>query len=134
MKSLVKMGAVLLTALTLTAYTASAQTPETSPSTNAPAAPKPRPHQISGKIASIDTAGKSISVTNKNGTETIQITTKTKISKSGAPATLEDAKVGEPILAAVTKDEAGNWVALRVRLGAARKKAAPSTNAPPAAQ
>jgi hypothetical protein len=135
MKSLVKMGVVLAAALTLAAYSTNAQTPAPSTETNTTATPRPKSHQMSGKIASVDIGAKTITVTLRNGTsETVQVTSKTRMSKDGAPATLEDATVGEPILAVARKDDAGNWVAFRIRFGAPKKKAAPSTNAPPAGQ
>src|SRR6185437_1129235 len=56
-----------------------------------------------GKLKAIDNSAKTISV----GNETIQITSTTKISRSGKPATLADGAVGDEVAGAYKKDAAG---------------------------
>src|SRR5689334_7300804 len=69
----------------------------------APAVKKPnaRPLPFHGKIEAIDSTAKTISV----GKMTIQITSETKISKTGKPATLADGAVGDEVAGAYRKSE-----------------------------
>src|SRR5438046_10198290 len=64
----------------------------------APAVKKPnaRPIPFHGKLKAIDSAAKTISV----GEQTIQVTSETKIMKTGKPATLADAAVGADVAGA----------------------------------
>ena len=105
-------------------------------STNAPAASKKLP--IHGKAAAVDTAGMTLTI----GTTVINITSETKITKDGKPATLSDIKEGDAVSASYQKGENGKNDALKVNDGVTKsskkkKKAAESgssTNAPAAAQ
>ena len=84
--------------------------------TNAPAAakkPSKRVIPFHGKLKAIDNTAKTISV----GTETIQITSETKITKVGKPATLEDGTVGDNVAGAYRKDADGNLNAISLRFG-----------------
>jgi hypothetical protein len=99
--------------------------------TNAPAAPKKSSRHIipfHGKVKAIDNTAKTISV----GTETIQITSETRIMKLGKPATLEDGTVGEDVAGAFRKDAEGNLNAISVRFGPKPPVAVPNskTNSP----
>ncbi|HTB85041.1 MAG TPA: DUF5666 domain-containing protein [Candidatus Sulfotelmatobacter sp.] len=104
-------------------------------STNgAPAATAPHHHAggIHGKVASVDTAAMTITV----GETTIVITSETKITKDGKPATLSDIAVGDYVSAAGKKDDSGKFNATRVADGKMMKKkkaddSTTSTNAPP---
>ena len=65
-------------------------------STNAPAATAPaKKHgmQFKGKIVAIDATAMTLTV----GTKTFNITSTTKITKDGKPATLADFAVGDPV-------------------------------------
>ncbi len=66
-----------------------------------------------GKLKSVDNNAKTISI----GNETIQITSETKISKGGKPATLEDGTVGDDVAGAYKKDADGKLNALSLRFG-----------------
>lgn len=120
------MCLVLLTALALAATTANAQTNSTS--TNAPAAkPKMKSTRYAGTIASVDAAAKTITVTLASGaTETLSITSKTKIKKDGEPATLADAAAGQKVKGSSHKNDAGDWVATTVNIGETKKAAPPA--------
>ena len=102
--------------------------------TNAPA-PAMTPAKklpFHGKAAAVDTAAMTVTV----GTLVINITSETKISKDGKPATLEDIKVGDTVSGSYKKDDAGKLNASTIRDGIKKKKKAAttdtSTNAPPA--
>lgn len=64
-----------------------------------------------GKLKAVDKNAKTISI----GNETIQITSATKISRSGKPATLEDGVVGDEAAGAYKKDAAGKLDAVSLR-------------------
>ena len=80
----------------------------------APAAPKKvRALPFHGKIETIDQTAKTITI----GKETIQITSETKISKAGKPATLTDAAVGDEVAGSYRKDAEGKLNASMLRIG-----------------
>ena len=66
-----------------------------------------------GNIKAIDKTAKTISV----GTEVIQITSETVITKAGKPATLSDGADGDQVSGAYRKDAEGKLNALSVRFG-----------------
>jgi hypothetical protein len=68
---------------------------------------------IHGKLATVDKAAKTLTV----GQTTIQLTADTKITKDGKAATLDDAVVGEHVVAMGKKNEEGKFVATSLRLG-----------------
>ena len=79
-----------------------------------------------GKLAAIDKLAKTITV----GKRTFQITSETKIKKSGKPATLADGVVGEPVSGYVKPSSEGKLLATTVNFGAKapepnQKKSAP---------
>jgi hypothetical protein len=84
-------------------------------STNAVPKKKPanRALPFHGKLKAIDNTAKTISV----GTETFQITSETKITKAGKPATLADGAVGDDVAGAYKKDAEGKLNALSLRFG-----------------
>ena len=86
-------------------------------STNAPTAPaKHKKHEtlpFHGKLSSIDAAAMTLTV----GERTFVITSTTKISKDGTPATLAEAVVGEPVSGAYKKGADGKLTATSVHLG-----------------
>ena len=95
--------------------------------TNAPAASdqtapaKPKKHDIQpfrGKLSAVDTNAKTLTV----GTLTLQITSDTKITKDGQPATLSDGVVGEPVGGVYKKTPDGKLNALSVHFGVKPKK------------
>ncbi|HUA38426.1 MAG TPA: hypothetical protein VMA35_08560 [Candidatus Sulfopaludibacter sp.] len=89
--------------------------------TNAPSAgqtaPKPKTHgaiPFHGKIDAVDTSAMTLKV----GARIFEITADTKIFNNGEPATLADAKAGEPVRGTYKKTEAGKLEAVTVHLGA----------------
>jgi len=132
MKSFAKVCLVLVTVMTMAAYSAQAQTDSSTTTTNtAPAAkPKPKSKKYMGTIASVDSDAKTITVTLASGdSQTIKITSKTRIKKDGEAATLADAAAGQKVQGYERKNDAGDWVAGSVNIGEMKPKAA----APPAA-
>jgi type IV secretory pathway TrbL component len=71
-------------------------------------------HPFRGKLAAVDKIAKTIKV----GESVYQITSETKITKDGKPATLEDGIVGEPVTGYVKPAEGGKMAATTVRFGA----------------
>ena len=70
-------------------------------------------HPFHGKLAAVDKVAKTIKV----GESVYQITSETKISKDGKPATLEDGVVGEPVSGYVKPTEDGKTPATTVNFG-----------------
>jgi len=111
-KSILKFGllALLSVAIAGTPVVLRAQ----NATTNAPAKkPSNRTLPFRGKLAAIDNTEKTITV----GKETLQITSETRISKAGKPATLEDGAVGDEVAGAYKKDAQGKLNALSLRFG-----------------
>jgi hypothetical protein len=67
-----------------------------------------------GKLAAVDLTAKTIQV----GKSTYHITSETKITKAGQPATLADGVVGEPVSGYVEPTEGDKMAARTVRFGA----------------
>jgi hypothetical protein len=74
-------------------------------------APKSLPFR--GKVKTIDNSAKTLSV----GKETFQITSETKITKMGKPATLSDGAEGDQVAGSYHKDADGKSTASMVRFG-----------------
>ncbi len=131
MKSFAKICLVLLAALTMAAFSTNAQTASPPSSTNKPAAAaaKPKAKRYAGTIASVDKDAKTITITLASGaSQTIHITSDTKIKKDGKPGIFADAVVGQKVRAFERQDDSGNWVVSTVNIGEPKLKAA----APPA--
>jgi hypothetical protein len=122
LRSILKLGAVSL----LAAAVASLPLQVLAQSTNKPAAEKKAAHAkkessakkkaahpFHGKLAEVDKVAKTI----KLGESTYQITSETKITKDGKPATLEDGVVGEPVSGYAKPTEDGKMAATSVRFG-----------------
>ncbi len=77
------------------------------------AAKKKAGHPFHGNLAAVDKVAKTI----KLGESVYQITSETKITKAGKPATLEDGVVGEPVSGYAKPGEGGKMVATTVRFG-----------------
>jgi hypothetical protein len=76
-------------------------------------AKKKAAHPFHGKLAEVDKVAKTI----KLGQSVYQITSETKITKDGKPATLEDGVVGEPVSGYAKPTEDGKMAATTVRFG-----------------
>jgi hypothetical protein len=70
-------------------------------------------HPFRGKLAAVDKTAKTI----KLGESTYQITSQTKITKAGKPATLDDGVVGEEVTGYARPTEDGKMAASSVRFG-----------------
>jgi hypothetical protein len=98
-------------------------------STNAPTtAPAPAPekkHSVRyhGNLAAVDTNAMTLSV----GDLTLQVTSKTKISKDGQAAVLGDGVVGQPVSGSY-RIEDGATNAVSVHFGAKKKKQSADTS------
>src|ERR1017187_5905682 len=77
-----------------------------------------------GKVAAVDpTAAMTFTV----GTLTIAVTSETKITKDGQPATFADITAGASATGSYKKGADGKLTASSVKLGEKKKKAAPAT-------
>ena len=88
--------------------------------TPAPSAPetavKPKAIPFHGKLAEVDKVNKTITLDEKTK-RTFQITSETKITKGGKPATLDDGVVGEDVAGQYHKGADGKLTAKSVRFG-----------------
>ena len=122
MKSIVRIGALSV----LAAAIAVAPTQLLAQSTNKPAADK-KPaaaqkdsvakkkaaHPFHGKLAAVDKVAKTIKV----GESVYQITSATKITKDGKPATLDEGVVGDLVTGSVKPTDDGKMAATSVYFG-----------------
>ena len=122
-KSILKTGALTVLAAAIVA----APTQLLAQSTNKPAADKKAAvatkdstakkkaaHPFHGKLAAVDKVAKTIKV----GESIYQITSATKITKAGKPATLEDGVVDEQVSGYVKPTDDGKMAATTVHFGA----------------
>ena len=70
-------------------------------------------HPFRGKLVAVDQTAKTIQI----GTSTYQITSQTKVTKAGKPATLADGVVGEEAAGYAKPSEDGKMIATSVRFG-----------------
>jgi hypothetical protein len=77
-------------------------------------AKKKSAHPFHGNLAAVDKTAKTI----KLGESVYQITSETKITKGGNPATLDDGVVGEPVSGYAKPADDGKMAATTVRFGA----------------
>ena len=73
---------------------------------------------LHGKVAAVDAAAMTVTV----GQSTVTVTSETKITKDGKPATLADITVGTTVVITSKKDDTGKLTATAIRAG---EKAAP---------
>lgn len=114
-------------------------------STNEPSTSAKRPHstnQVSkaekkpvagpfhGKLLALDKVNKTITV----GKRTFQITSETRIKKSGKPAKLEEGVVGEPVSGYVKPTPDAKWIAVSVNFGPKAQEGSPNSKKPKADQ
>lgn len=117
----------------LAADTKPASPPGASAAATKPAAEaaKPKTLPFNGKIAAVDRAAQTITLSGKSQ-RVVKVTAQTKIVRDGKPATLADAKVGEPVGGSARKTEGGQLEAVSLRLGP--KAAAEKPEKPPKAK
>jgi hypothetical protein len=77
-------------------------------------------HPFHGKLVAVD----KTAMTLKLGESTYQITSQTKITKAGKPATLEDGVIGETVSGYAKPTEDGKMAATSVRFGAKPEESA----------
>ena len=70
-----------------------------------------------GKLAVVDKTAMTFSVEDKAKTRTIHITSRTRITKAGKPATSGEVAVGEVVSGQAVKNAAGEEEAVTMRLG-----------------
>ena len=90
-------------------------------STNAPAVSTPKHRHGSpfhGTVSALDANAMTLTV----GKLTVQVTSETKITKDGKPATLADGAVGEPVGGYYKKDADGKLSATTVHFGSRKKE------------
>lgn len=95
---------------------------------SAPAATTPAPKKhgpmFHGKVSAVDATAKTVTVAGKAGDATYAVTADTKITKEGQPATLADVAVGQMVMGAFKKDDAGKMTATTLTIGGGKKKKA----------
>ena len=122
-KTTIKITALSLFAATLLVVPATVHAQE---ATNAPAMPgttvkhikKHETLQFHGKLVALDKNAMTLKVGERSGERTFEISSETKISKAGGPATLADGAVGETVSGAYKKSKDGKLVATSVHFGA----------------
>jgi Domain of unknown function (DUF5666) len=95
-----------------TSVTSTTPAPATSDQT-APAKPKRRGLVFHGTVSMVDTNAMAFTV----GKRTFNVTSETRITKNGEPATLEDITVGDKVGGAYKKDDDGKFNATTVHDG-----------------
>jgi hypothetical protein len=90
---------------------------KTTPAPSTPA-PAPKATPFSGKLGSVDKVNMTITLDEKTKTNRVlQISSTTKITKGGKPATLSDGVVGEAVAGSYVKSADGKLTARTVRFG-----------------
>jgi hypothetical protein len=77
---------------------------------------KPTRMPFGGKLKAVDKVAKTITIDRENK-NTFAVTSETRITKAGKPATLDEAVVGEPV-GGLAVDKGGKLELLSLRLGA----------------
>jgi len=115
-RHILTIAALSLFAAAIVAMPVSARAQDAA-ATNAPAAPvkhKKHDHSVfNGKLSAIDTKAMTLTV----GERTFEITSDTKITKDGKPATLADGVVGETVGGAYKKNAEGKLIATSIHFG-----------------
>ncbi len=119
-----KLAKITLFSLVAAALVAVPAVSRAADSTNSPAASAPasKKHSLpfKGSAAAVDTAAATITV----GQLTLNITSETKITKNGQPATMSDITVGASVTGAYKKDDAGKLNAITIKVSDKKKKKA----------
>ncbi len=104
-------------------------------STNAPSA-KPKPKKpkpvnvISGKISSLDKTNMTVTVEGKKKSHTYAVTSASRFTKTGKPATFAEVAVGEQVRGIFAKTKAGGERIATLELNASVPKTAAATHKP----
>lgn len=137
MQKLIKrVLALILLTTTLSAVSAQAGADEKKPASEAPAKGKKAARSsFKGHLTAIDKTAMTFTVEGKNRPSTLHVTSRTRISKAGKPATFGDAAIGDVADGQAIKNAADEEEAVTLRLGAKskakpEKKKEPKTAAP----
>jgi hypothetical protein len=105
----------LITAALIAAPVAGLAKDKDKPAKSAPGAEaaKNRSLPFHGKVASVDAAAMTVTV----GSQTLVVTSETKIIKDGKPATIADITAGESARGSYKKDDAGKLNASLISVG-----------------
>jgi len=117
-KQIAKIAFFSLIAAALMAVPTISRAQDTSANASATATKK---HGLAfrGKVAAVDTTASTITIKD----QAYSVTSDTKITKDGQPATLADITVGTAVHGAYTKDAAGKLTATTITIGGKGKKA-----------
>ena len=81
-----------------------------------------RQYPFRGKLAQVDKTQKTITLAGKEKTRVLQITSKTKLTRAGKPAMLDEAVTGEEVSGLAAKNAEGKEEAVSVRFGVKPEK------------
>jgi hypothetical protein len=118
MKKNIALYAIAAAALLAAPAAVRAQDTTTPPAENAPAK-KHHALMFHGSVSAVDTTAMTLTV----GTNTVNVTSKTKIMKDGKPAALTDITVGDMVHGAYKKAD-GKMEATVIHVGEMKKKKA----------
>ena len=116
MKKNIALYAIAAAALIAAPAAVRAQDSTTPPAATAPAK-KHHPLMFHGSVSAVDATAMTLTV----GTNTVNVTSKTKIIKDGKPATLTDITVGDMVHGAYKKSD-GKMDATVIHVGEMKKK------------
>ncbi len=88
------------------------------PAATTPAPAKKKGTAVHGAVTAVDATAMTVTV----GTKTYNVTSDTKITKDGQPATLADVTVGATVSITYKKDDAGKLTATAIHMGVKKKK------------
>lgn len=96
---------------------AAPKTEPAAPDKKSKSAPEKKGHgmQFRGKIEAVDQVGKTVTVKGKDKAHVLQITSQSKLSKEGKPATLADAVVGENVAGFARETAPEKFEAISIR-------------------
>jgi len=116
-KNIAKITVLSLFAATLVAMPALSRAQDTNASaSSSQTTPAPKKHDtppFHGKLSAVDVSAKTLTV----GKLTLQVTSNTKITKDGQPATLSDGVVGQHVSGSYQKTADGKLNAVSVHFG-----------------
>ena len=78
---------------------------------------KPAKYPFSGKLAAVDKQAMTLSIAGKEKNRVLHITSETRITKAGKPATLQEGVAGEEVAGQAIKNADGTEKAATVRFG-----------------
>jgi hypothetical protein len=97
--------------------------------TSAPNRQRGRLVPFHGMISAVDRNAKTVTISGKKQPRVFKITDKTVITRSGAPATIEDITENQEASGSYVKTADGELEARTLRIGALRSRATPSPTA-----